>query len=213
MAQCTVYGPAYSTYTRSVLLTLEEKGVPYTLEHVDLFDGSNKGAAHLARQPFGKVPAFEHGDIALYEAVPIMFYIDGAFGGPSLQPADVVERARMLQVISIINGYAYSAWITNILFPRVVTPMLGGACDEEQIKSALPLAQCSVKALNDIVDGHKFCAGDTLSLADLHLAPVYDYLSRTPDGEALLQDAPNLTRWWAHMRERPSVVKTSPKLG
>lgn len=213
MTDCIVYGPAYSTFTRSVCITLEEKGVPYTLEHVDLLGGAHQQAGHLARQPFGKVPAFAHGDFEIYEALAAMFYIDEAFDGPSLQPRDARERARMTQILGIINSYAYPAWITNILMPRVVVPMMGGTTDEAQIEAALPLARRSVSELNRLVGAHPYCAGGVLSLADLHLAPVYDYLSQTPEGVTLLADASNLARWWASIGTRPSVEKTKPELG
>ncbi len=36
MADPVIYGPAFSTYVRSVLLTLEEKGAPYRLEEITL---------------------------------------------------------------------------------------------------------------------------------------------------------------------------------
>jgi glutathione S-transferase len=67
MAAPVVYGPAYSTYTRTARLALEEKGVDYKLEEVDILSGAAQSPAHLARQPFGKVPAFEHDGFRLYE--------------------------------------------------------------------------------------------------------------------------------------------------
>lgn len=213
MTDCIVYGPAYSTFTRSLCITLEEKGVPYSLENVDLLGGAHQQPEHLARQPFGKVPAFAHGDFELYESLPAMFYIDEAFDGISLQPQDVRERARMRQVLGIINSYAYPSWITNILMPRVVVPMMGGTTDEAQITAAIPLARLSVAALDRLIGANPYCAGSVLSLADLHLAPVYDYLSQTPEGETLLADASNLARWWASIGTRPSVEKTKPSLG
>ena len=36
MADPVVYGPGFSTYVRSVLLTLEEKGAPYRLEEINI---------------------------------------------------------------------------------------------------------------------------------------------------------------------------------
>ena len=213
MTDCIVYGPAYSTFTRSVCITLEEKGVAYSLEHVDLLGGAHQQEPHLSKHPFGKVPGFAHGDFELYEALAAMFYIDEAFDGPSLQPDDNRERARMRQILGVINSYAYPSWITNILMPRVVVPMMGGTSDEAQIAAALPLAQQSVTELERLVGASPYCAGSVLSLADLHLAPLYDYLSQTPEGETMLADAPNLLRWWASMGTRPSVEKTKPSLG
>ena len=99
MAAPVVYGPAYSTYTRTARLALEEKGVDYKLEEVDILTGAGQSPAHLARQPFGQVPAFEHEGIKLYESGAITRYIDEVFPGPKLQPADPKRRARMMQFI------------------------------------------------------------------------------------------------------------------
>ncbi len=72
MTDPVVYGPAYSTYTRSVLLALEEKGVPYRFEEVDILADAHNEPDHLARHPFAKVPAFEHDGFAHYETTPNM---------------------------------------------------------------------------------------------------------------------------------------------
>ena len=45
-----VYGPAYSTYTRTARLALEEKGIAYRLHEVDFFNGEGQKPEHLARQ-------------------------------------------------------------------------------------------------------------------------------------------------------------------
>ncbi len=58
-----------------------------------------------------------------------------------------------------------------------------------------------------------FLAGDSISLADLHVIPVFDYCRQTPEGKKLLANAPKLERWWAAVGERESVAKTAPSLG
>lgn len=213
MANPVVYGPRFSTYTRSVLLALEEKGAAYEVEEINILEGAHQTPEHLARHPFAKVPAFSHDGFDLYEVCAILSYVDAAFPGLSLQPDDAKARARMHQVMGIIDSYAYPAFITQILIPRVVVPMMGGETDEAAIKAALPQAEKCVNALERLVGGNKFVAGSALSLADLHLVPVYDYLSQTPEGETLLANAPGLRGWWDGVRERESVTKTRPKLG
>ncbi len=213
MTDPVVYGPAYSTYTRSVLLALEEKGVPYRLEEVDILAGAQNEPDHLARHPFAKVPAFEHDGFALYETTAIMRYVDETFAGARLQPEEARERARMNQVLRILEAYGYSALISAIVIQRVVVPLTGGTPDEAAIEAAVPQAQTTIDALDEIAGGNAHLAGASLSLADLHLAPIYDYFRQTPEGERLLSGAPNLRRWWSGVGERPSVVKTTPKLG
>jgi glutathione S-transferase len=213
MAKPVVYGPGYSTYARTVRLVLEEKGVDYDLVEVDLLKGANQTPEHLARQPFGKVPAFEHDGFALYETDAITRYINDMFAGVDLVPADARSRARMAQAISVISGYAYPALITGIFMQRAVMPMLGNAADEAVIAAALPKAETSLKALEQLINGNRYLAGDHLSLADLLLIPIYDYIRQTPEGEKLLQARPNLRRWWDEVRSRPSIEKTKPALG
>jgi glutathione S-transferase len=102
----TVFGAPYSVYVRSVRLTLEEKAVDYDLVPVDIFAAGGPPREQVARHQFGKIPAFEHDSFRLYEAGAIARYIDEAFAGVPLQPADVRGRARMTQIISILDSYA-----------------------------------------------------------------------------------------------------------
>jgi len=213
MANPTIYGPRYSTYARSILLALAEKGVACDVHEVDIFKGEHQTPEHLARHPFGKVPAFSHDGLDLYETVAVLRYVDEAFDGPKLQPADVKARARMQQVMGVVDSYAYSAFVTHLFIPRAVVPMLGGETDEAAVAAALPDVEKAVRALDTLIDGNAFFAGADLSLADLHVVPVYDYLSQTPEGQKVLAGAPNLSRWWDAMQDRPSVVQTQPQLG
>ena len=206
MANPTVYGPKFSTFTRSVLLSLEEKGIAHDIEEVNIFEGTHQSAEHLARHPFGKVPGFTHDGFSVYETSAIIRYVDEAFDGPSLQPTDAKARARMHQIIAVVDSYAYPAFITGIVIPRIVAPMLGGETDMSVVEAAMPMAKTSVAALDSLL-------GDDLSLADLHMVPVVDYFSQTPEGADLMADAPNLTAWWDGIKARPSVVKTTPQLG
>src|SRR4051812_11425076 len=96
-----IYGPAYSTYARTVRLALEEKGAPYELVPVDIITGQHQQPDHLARQPFGPVPAFDHDGFTLYETDAIIRYIDDAAPGPKLTPAEPKARARMNQILGI----------------------------------------------------------------------------------------------------------------
>lgn len=214
MAAPVLYGPAYSTYARTARLALEEKGVDYKLEEVDILQGAGQTPAHLKRQPFGKVPAFEHDGLALYETAAITRYVDEAFPGPRLQPADPKRRARMVQFVSVIDSYAYPNLIGKVVWQRGVVPLLGGVADEKVVSDAMPIVEKAVAALEALTDGTgPFLCGSEISLADLHLAPVIAYFSGTPEGKKLLPTTPRLGRWWQSISTRPSVVKTEPKLG
>ena len=167
----------------------------------------------MARHPFAKVPAFEHHGFELYETRAITRYVDGAFDGPDLQPADARGRARMDQIVSIVDAYAYPAIIGQIVIQRLVVPLQGGTPDEAAIEGAVPMAQTCFDAVEGLLSDDLYMAGDSISLADLHVIPVFDYCRQTPEGKKLLANAPKLERWWAAVGERESVAKTAPSLG
>lgn len=211
MADPTLYGPGYSTYTRTARLALEEKGVRYKHVEVDFLKGMP--AEQRARQPFSKVPAFEHDGFQLYETCAIARYVDEAFDGPDLQPDEPRQRARMTQIISILDSYTYGPTIGQLVIQRLVTPLMGGTPDEAAISAALPDVQNCIGTLEHLLGEQKFLAGDRLSLADLHLAPIFAYFSATPESGAILENKPGLHGWWESMKARESMTKTEPQLG
>ncbi len=210
MSQPVVYGDAISTYVRSVRLALEEKGVAHTLVAVDLVKGQHKQQDHLARHPWGKMPAFEHDGNSFYEASAIERYIDEAFPGPALMPSTPAEHARVNQVMSIVDSYGYPASITNIFIPRVLIPSLGGQTDEAQVEAAKPQAALFLKELGRLLGGANYFGGAAVSLADLHVLPVLTYLRATPEGQALIAAALSIAAWMDRMNQRRSVQAVMP---
>lgn len=71
---------------------LEEVGQPYEVRPVSL--RAMKESAHLARHPFGQIPTYEDGDLALFESGAIVLHIAGRHAG--LLPEDANARARAI---------------------------------------------------------------------------------------------------------------------
>jgi glutathione S-transferase len=203
-----LFGAPYSVYVRAVRLALEEKGVSYRLVEVDVFAPGGPPTEHLARHPFGRIPAFEHGAVKLYESGAIERYVDEAFPGPRLQPESPVDRARMNQAIGILDAYAYRTLVWDIFVERVRAPRQGRIADEARIAAALPLAETCLEALEALMEGGPYLAGRTLTLADCHAAPMVIYFSMAAEGAALLAGHPLLSTWLAAIRRRPSIMAT-----
>ena len=110
-----------------------------------------QSAAHLARQPFGKVPALSHDGMTLYETSAITHYVDDVVPGPKLQPGDAKSRARMNQIMGVVDSYAYPSMI-SVVFQRVVNPLLGAPTDEKAVAEAKPKAEKSLAALESLAD-------------------------------------------------------------
>jgi len=207
-----VFGAAYSVYVRAVRLTLAEKGVPYRLVEVDIFAPGGPPAMHLARHPFGRIPAFEHDGFRLYEAGAIARYVDEVFPGPRLQSDEPKCRARMNQIISVLDSYAYRTLIWDIFVERVRAPAQGRATDEARITAALPRARTCLQALEELMGEQPWLAGPELTLADLHAAPMFAYFRMAPEGRELLARRPGLTRWWDAVARWNSMTETRSPL-
>ena len=213
MSPPIVYGPTYSSYVRTVRLVLAEKNVDHELVEVDLRKGEHRTPGHLARHPFGKVPTLEHDNLVLYETCAITRYLDAAFPAVPLTPSEPAQIGRMQQAIAVNDAYAYPALIGAIVLQRVAAPMSGRTPDEGAITAALPMAEQSLLAFDEMLVGQVWLSGGDLGLADLHLAPVIAYFAMTPEGQKLLPRHPNLQRWWAGMAARASMAVTEPSFG
>jgi glutathione S-transferase len=213
MAAPIVYGPSFSTYTRTARLALEEKGVGYELKPVNIMVGEGRAPEHARRHPFGKVPSFEHDGFALYETTAVVRYIDRVFPGPSLQPSDARQAARMDQIIAVIDAYAYASIIGKLVWQRLIVPMQGGQGDDGIVEGAMNTVRLCLSEFERLKGSQPFLAGPDVSLADCFLAPIFAYMTMTPDADGLLASAPGLRQWWDKMSERPSMQNTAPQFG
>src|SRR6188474_2889204 len=75
---------------------LEEVGQPYQVRLVSF--RALKEPAHLALHPFGRIPTYEEGELALFESGAIVFHLAERHAG--LLPADVNARARAITWLS-----------------------------------------------------------------------------------------------------------------
>jgi glutathione S-transferase len=211
MTDLVLYGLSRSVYTRIARLALEEKGVRYTLAEVEIFGPEGVPDEHLARQPFGRIPAFAHDGFTLYETGAITRYVDEAFTGTRLQPQEPRARARMNQVIGIVDSYAYRPMIWGVFFARLVAPAEGIQPDEQHAAESLAKSRTCCRALQEILGSGRYFIGDELTLADLHALPILLYFSMAREGAETLSAHPRLRAWLDSMAVRPSVQRTQGK--
>ncbi len=206
-----LFGADYSVYVRAARLALSEKGVAYELHPVDVFAPQGPPPEHLERQPFGKIPALKHGSFTLFETTAILRYVDEAFDGPSLQPSTPETRARMTQIQSILDNYAYRTLVWDIYVERVSRTRRGTPADEVRIASALGPARTIVAALENLIEPGPFLLGEQLTLTDCHAAPMLYLFAKADEGKVLLKTAPKLSGWLERFRQRESFLATEPE--
>jgi glutathione S-transferase len=197
-----------SPFSRAVLATLEEKAAPYRVASV--MPGTMRSAQHLARHPFGRVPVLEHGAFRLYETQAILRYLDRVLPEPALTPADPQSAARMDQVMNVNDWYLFHGVANVIAFQRIVGPRLMGlTADEAAIAAAMPKARTVFDELAGLLGAQAFFVGESLTLADLLLAPQLDFLQQTPEWESLTASHANLRQWLTRMQSRASLRATT----
>ena len=200
----TVYGHPLSTCTRKVLTTLLENGTSYEFVLVDLMTGEHKQPAHLARQPFGQVPAVDDDGLMLFESRAICRYLNETSGG-KLVPADARGRAQMEQWISVE---------TSNFTPHAMKFVYHHVFQRAQEPAVLQAAEAKLTEALGIMDAHlakhAYFAGAQFSLADISFMPYVDYVMMTP-AKAQLEKWPNVMAWWGRCSERATWKKASQK--
>ncbi len=150
MSDIVVYGIPGSPFMRSVQMGLEEKQAPYRIQAMG--PGEAKSEAYLRKNPFGRVPLFEHGDFSLYETQAILRYLDDVFPQPPFEPSDPRQAARMNQIIGINDWYFFPKAAAVIVFNRIIGPtLLGTTTDEAAVAAAVPMARTCIAELDRLL--------------------------------------------------------------
>ena len=204
-----LHGYRFSVYRRIARLALEEKGVAYETREIDPF-ATPVPDAYLALHPFGRVPVLTHDDFALYETIAITRYVDEAFVGPSLQPDEPQSRARMQQIISVIDNYGYWPMVRQVFSHGFFRRHRGLSADRNEVEQGLAAASRVLSALDQLIAPAPFLLGDRISLADIHLAPMTAYFLSAPEGLAMLTQHAALMAWWTSIARRGTTIATDP---
>lgn len=192
MSSITIHGFAGSTYVRTTRMACEEKGIEYELVPLD-YGSDSHGELH----PFRKMPVLDDGNTHLFEALALTTYVDETGnGGTSLQPDDPAEKARMLQWVSAVNDYLYGDAVSALLEE-------GPPSDE-----VIATARNRFEQFDAALAGRDWLAGESLSLADLFLAPIDAFAEAALEGTGALEGLDNLAAWREKVRARPSFAAT-----
>lgn len=172
-------------------MTCFEKGIEHELVPVPY--GSDE---HGEMHPFRRMPILEVDGALIVESLAITGNLDEAFPGPSLQPETHCERARMRTWMGVCGDYLFRDVVRTI--PRDRTPT-----DTE-----LATAREALVRADGLVGDHAFLAGESLSLADLYLAP--QIANCREKASELLEGLDALAAWIGPIGERDSFIRTQP---
>jgi glutathione S-transferase len=208
LSEFIVHATPGSPFSRSVMATLEEKGARWRL--AALKPGTSKQQPHLSRHPFGRMPVLDHDNFRVYETQAILRYLDRVLAEPALTPADPKAAARMDQVMNINDWYLFQGCGNIITFQRIIRPTLfGQPTDEAAVREAMPRARVVFAELSRLLGDQAWFGGAAVSLADLMVAPHFDFFAKTPEWQELTAEHANLVDWLARMEARPALKATT----
>lgn len=207
MPKPEIIGSMRSSYTRAVCMACIEKGVAYTLTQCLL------GAPELlAVNPFGKMPVLRHGDFELYESSAIAIYIDRAFAGPALFPAEPRAAALAEKWISMVNSSLYGT-VIHYLQAHLKPQTADGSPDAALIQTIREQLRQQLGVLEQGIQASDFLAGSHLSFADLNLITILHNIRLFPGGTDLLAGNAHLARYYERLAARESYRTTIPPPG
>ena len=173
----------------------EEVGQPYDVRLLSF--KAMKEPAHLLLQPFGQIPTYEEGDLALFESGAIVFHIAERHAG--LLPDDANARARAIT-------WMFAA--LNTVEPPIVERELASYLERDKTwyEERLPILEDRVRDRLDQLSGRLgdadwldggFSAGDLLMVLVL----------RRLDRSGILEEYPNLSAYVARGKARPAYKR------
>ncbi|MEM6374318.1 MAG: glutathione S-transferase family protein [Pseudomonadota bacterium] len=207
----TLYGYRFSVYSRIARMALHALDLPYQMVEVDPFaDPPDPMLARVTR--FGRVPVLDHDGFTLCETAAITRYLASLNAVRALVPDDPKARARMDQVIAVIDAYGYWPMVRQVFSHGVFRLLLGAEADPKMIAAGLADARPVLAQLEEIAVEGQVLNGQYMTLADIHLAPMLDYFTAAPQGADAVTRHSALSRWWAQAQADPAYIATDPGL-
>ncbi|WVZ92606.1 hypothetical protein U9M48_038655 [Paspalum notatum var. saurae] len=206
-----VFGHPLSTNVARVLVCLEEVGAEYELVTLDFLAGEHNVPDHVARNPFGKIPALQDGDLILFESRAIAKYILRKFKSREvdlLREGDI-EAAAMVDAWTEVEAQQYYPALSPVVFECIIFPIMRGTTtDQSVVDESLEKLKKVLDVYEAQLSKHEYLAGDFFSFADLNHFPFTFYFMATP--YAPVFDAyPRVKAWWQRLMLRPSIKKIS----
>jgi glutathione S-transferase len=174
---------------------LEEVGQPYAVRLLSFVE--MKEPAHLALHPFGQIPTYEEGDLALFETGAIVLHLAERHAG--LLPDDADTRAR-----AITWMFAALNTVEPPILELTIAKIVEG--DKPWAAERLPLVRDRVRGRLGQLSGR---LGDTdwldgaFSAGDLMMVSVLLRLRAS----GILDEYPNLAAYVARGEARPAYQR------
>lgn len=198
MAAVTLIGSPVSPYVRKVLAACAIKGIEVELDPISPMYG-NDDFERIS--PLRRVPVWLEGDLVLCDSSVIVQYIEETRPGPSLWPADPVQRAKARWLEEFADTRLFDVLGWRLFFQIALKPrFFGTEPDAELVEKARDV---ELPQILDYLESQTpetgFLFGE-LSMADLSVAPAF-LNARAVQVNVDPERWPRLVAWLERMNE------------
>ncbi|CAL4222564.1 unnamed protein product, partial [Meganyctiphanes norvegica] len=158
-----LYFDAVSPPCRAVMLTCRALDLDVNMKHLDLRKGETKTPEFIAINPQHTLPTLVDGDLKIWESRAICTYLVSQYGkNDSLYPKDPTARVKVDRLLYFEMGTLYKR------YAEVVYPVMRGET-KEIVPAKLDALYEAMGWLEGYLAGHKWAAGDNITVADFVL--------------------------------------------
>jgi glutathione S-transferase len=199
-----------STTSRPVLLFIAENKIDCEFVVVDLLSGEHVKEPFTKMNPSKQVPVLEDGDFVLTESSAILKYLAEKTGSPAY-PKDLKQRARVNEAMDWLNTGFYREYGYHLIYPQLF-PHHKRPTDEAH-RGTIDWGKTKSAAALEILDKHYLPGpgpyldgNDEPTIADFFGVAILTLGQCIGVG---LSAYPNIERWIAAMKARPSWKETN----
>ncbi|MFO0727368.1 MAG: glutathione S-transferase family protein [Myxococcota bacterium] len=196
-----LYDNPLSPNCRKVRAVAYELGLSLQMIPIDIVKGGSRTPEFLAKNPNGRVPLLEDGDLLLWESNAIISYLAGKAG--RLLPTNPRDRAEVDRWMSWQLAHLGPA-LRQVAFERIVKKLTGqGAPDPAAIEAGMIEVRKACAVMEASLGAREYLAG-ALSVADFALAA---HFSVAPAAGIDVSPYPKLNAWLDRMLKRDSLKR------
>ena len=189
----------YHPFTRAagMLWALEEAGVPYELQFVDIMKGAQKSADFVAINPMGKLPTLADDGLVVTEGAAICLYLADRYAPGRLAPAqDSPKRGTYLR---------WSFFAPSVIEPAVLSKVSGW--DVKEVSAGWGNFELMMKAADAAIGQGPFLLGEEFSMADV----VFGGTLRFMISFKRIEPSPVMSAYVARLESRPAMQRADSR--
>ena len=191
-----LYGHELSGNSYKVKLLLSLLHLDFEWVKIDVMAAEQKGATHLARNPFGQIPVLEDGTVTLSDAQAILVYLARQYGGEAWLPLEALPLAQVIRWLSIAAGEVRQGPETARLYH--LFGMTNISIDRATQKAEFILTQ-----LDQHLSDRPWLEFDRPTIADV---AVFPYVALARDGKINLDVYANVLAWIERVKQLPGYI-------